>query len=87
MMTRVLAVALVALTVFVLVTAGALMAVLTGLAALNVLVLILGVVLQRRRSSAQTRTPETPPPAAATRRITARPTEAFPASSEVSQLR
>lgn len=82
------ALALVALTLIVLVVAGVVVAIVTGVAALNVLVVILGVVVQQRRSqSAETWTPVIPPTVTATHRITASaPTRAFPASSEVSRL-
>ena len=90
MLARLLAVALIGLTLTVLVVAGVVMAVVIGLAALNVMAVILGVVIRQRRSR-PTASPETPA-VVQTHRITGRQAEAFPqgealpSSSEVPRL-
>jgi hypothetical protein len=87
MVALLLVVALVALTLIVLAVAGVVAAVVTGLAALNVLIVVLGVVVQRRRSRGADTCPETPPPSTPTHRITGGPTKTLPASSEASYPR
>jgi hypothetical protein len=87
MVALLLALALVALTLIVLAMAGVVAAAVTGLAALNVLTVVLGVVVQRRRSRGADTWPETPPPSTPTHRITGGPTKALPASSEASYPR
>jgi hypothetical protein len=80
--------ALLALMLFVVMTAGVVIGVVTGLAALNVFAVVLGVLVQRRRTPGPPAGEERPPAVVATHRITGRPPrETLPASSELSHPR
>ena len=77
---RVFALALVGLTVAVFLTAGIVMAVVTAVLALNVLVVFLGAVVQKRRPSAPR---EAPHAVAPTHPITRPQTEASQVPTEI----
>jgi tellurite resistance protein TehA-like permease len=77
--------AFLALTLFVVMSAGVVLGVVTGLAALNAFAVILGVVVQRRRTPGPPADQEHPPAVVPTHRITGRPPRrTLPASAEVS---
>ncbi len=83
MVARLFAVALVALTLAALAMVGVVAAIVTGLVALNVLAVTLGVVVKRRQSPSTETWPQTPP-TRATRPIIGHPATALPASSGLS---